>query len=90
MAKIDSISSAVTAEKWADTARSIETKLNDICLCISAIKHIVYKDEDAGPLGTAIDVLASQVGATADSIIINELKSAATVGNMEAWLSHKG
>ena len=79
-----------TSENKTEIFERIETKLNDISLCISAIKHIVYKDEDAGPLETAIDVLASQVGATADSIIINELKSAATVGNMEAWLSHKG
>ena len=77
------------AENNTEMLRRIETKLNDISDYVSAIKNVVNKNAPSS-MGTAIDVLASQVGATADSIIINELKSAATVGNMEEWLSHKG
>ena len=77
------------SESKTDFIKRIETKLNDISDYVSAIKHVVSHSNPCA-MGTAIDVLASQVGATADSIIINELKSAATVGNMEEWLSHKG
>jgi hypothetical protein len=79
-----------TTEKLVDTTRGIEGKLCEICVYVSAIKYIVNQDENAGPLGTAIDVLASQVGATADSIIINELQSSGCVGNQEEWMKHKG
>ena len=83
-----SLSGAVMTEK-TDENRSIETKLNDICNYVSAIKHIVNQDEPCS-MGTAVDVLASQAGATADSIIINELQSGGCVGNHDDWLTYKG
>ena len=84
-----SLSSAAMTEKRDDTTRSIETKLNDICNYVSAIKHIVNQDKPCS-MGNAIDVLASQAGATADSIIINELQSGGCVGNQEEWMKYKG
>ena len=77
------------SENKTDTVRSIETKLNDICSYISAIKHVVNQNDHCS-MGTAIDVLASQAGATADSIIINELRSGGCVGNHDDWLKYKG
>ena len=79
-----------TTEKLVDTTRGIEGKLCEICVYVSAIKYIVNQDENAGPLGTAIDVLASQVGATADSIITGELQSGGCIGSYDAWLKCRG
>lgn len=67
----------------------IELKLNNLCNYISAIKNVVNQNDPCS-MGTAIDVLASQAGATADSIIINELQAGGCVGNYDDWLTYKG
>ncbi len=77
------------SESKTETLRRIETKLNDICNYVSAIKNVVNQNDPCS-MGVAIDVLASQVGSTADSIIVNELKSGGCVGNHDDWLAYRG
>ncbi len=77
------------AENNTEMLRRIKTKLNDICNYVAAIKHVVSRNDPCA-MGTAIDSIASLAGATADSIIINDLQSGGCVGNHDDWLKCKG
>ena len=78
-----------TATPNAEIFARIETKLNDICNYIAAIKHVVSRNDPCA-MGTAIDSIASLAGATADSFIPGEQQSGGCIGSYDAWLKCRG